>query len=107
MPENQAPWVDELRSACAASTQKAVGKRIGYSASVVNQVLKGIYPGDLVAVQRAVETELMSRTVDCPVLGDLARSACIEHQQAKARNTNPMRVQLALACPKCPHRRKP
>lgn len=102
---SESAWLDELRAVAATTTQKALGKRIGYSASVVNQVLKGSYPGDLVAVRRAVETELMSRTVDCPVLGDLSRHACVEHQLAKPRSTNPMRVQLTRACPKCPNRR--
>lgn len=100
-------WVRELREACAAkdSSQAAVARRIGYSTTVVNQVLKGTYKGDLTSVQRAVEGALMGATVECPVLGELSRQRCIEYQRAGFRITNPMRVALSRACPKCPNRR--
>lgn len=98
-------WITVLREASDATSQAAVGDKIGYSASVVNQVLKGTYKGSLKSVQKAIEGALMGATVDCPVLGSLPRQRCIEHQRAGFRITNPMRVQLARTCPTCPHRR--
>lgn len=102
-----APWIVELRDACkAARSQGVVAEKIGYSQSVVNQVLKGTYKGDLKSVQRAVEGALMGATVDCPILGDLPRQRCIENQRAGFRATNPLRVQLARTCPTCPNFRR-
>ena len=98
-------WLDELQRAAAAEGQSAVAKRIGYSTTVVCQVLKGNYKGDLSRVQRAVEGALMHATVDCPVIGDIPLQRCIEHQRGPKRYTNPMRVQLAHTCPTCPNRR--
>lgn len=92
------PWIETLRQACAGSSQAAVAKRIGYSPTVVNQVLKGGYPGDLQRVQRAVEGALMGITVDCPVIGDMPRQRCIEHQRSPFRATSHMAVQLYDAC---------
>ena len=98
-------WLDELQRAAAAEGQATVAKRIGYSTTVVCQVLRGKYKGDLSRVQRAVEGALMHATVDCPVIGDIPLQRCIEHQRAPKRFTNPMRVQLAHTCPTCPNRR--
>lgn len=98
-------WLTVLHEACAVSTQAAVAKRIGYSATVVNQVLKGAYTGDLRSVRAAVEGALMGALVDCPVVGDLPRHRCLEYQRRGFAATNPLRVALAQACPTCTHRR--
>ncbi len=94
-------WIEALRTACAASSQPAVAGRIGYSTAVVNAVLKGSYKGDLKRVQQAVEGALMGSTVDCPVLGEIPRQRCVDHQRAPFTATNPMRVQLSRTCPTC------
>jgi DNA-binding transcriptional regulator YdaS (Cro superfamily) len=91
-------WIEVLRQACAASNQPTVARRLGYSTSVVNQVLKGAYKGDLRRVQRAVEGALMGSTVECPVVGQIPRQRCVEHQRAPFRITSPTAVQLYHAC---------
>lgn len=104
-------WLHELRaqstptSASPRRSQATAATKIGYSATVVNQVLKGTYKGDLQSVQRAVEGAFMGATVECPVIGELSRERCIEYQRAAFRTTNPMRVALSRACPTCPNRR--
>jgi DNA-binding transcriptional regulator YdaS (Cro superfamily) len=104
-------WIHELRVASTPTpadprrSQATAAAKIGYSPSVVNQVLKGTYKGDLKSVQRAVEGALMGATVECPVIGELSRARCIEYQRAGFRATNPMRVALSRACPTCPNRR--
>jgi len=100
-------WIEELRAECARTSQAAAGKRIGYSAAVVNQVLRGRYKGDLRSIEQAVRGALLGETVDCPMIGEIPRHRCIEHQRRASRPaaTNPMRVQLAQACPVCPHGR--
>jgi hypothetical protein len=102
-------WIAELRIQSTPSkehperSQGAVAKRVGYSTTVINQVLKGTYQGDLSRVQRAVEGALLGATVECPVLGELARQRCIEYQRRPFTPTNPMNVALWRACPKCPN----
>ena len=98
-------WVKALRAECERSSQGRAGDLIGYSSAVVNQVLKGSYKGDLSAVEDAVRGGLMGATVDCPVIGEIPRQRCIEHQRRGYAATNPTRVQLARTCPTCPHRR--
>lgn len=102
---NTPDWLTVLRDCCHSSSQAAVAKRISYSPTVVNQVLKGVYKGDLHSVQKAVEGALMGLTVDCPVIGELPRDRCLEYQRRGFAATNPLRVTLAQACPKCPNRR--
>lgn len=98
-------WIEVLRAACEAKTQAAVAERIGYSPATVNQVLKGAYKGDLRRVEEAVRGALMGESVECPVIGDLPRQRCIEHQRRAGSfaATNPTRVQLARACKTCEH----
>lgn len=105
MAEQRPDWIKRLDEECRRTSQKAVGQRIGYSPSVVNQVLKGTYAGNLNRVQARVEGAFMGATVDCPVIGELARNRCEEYQRRKPAATNPLRVQLAIACRTCPHRR--
>ncbi|TQV63938.1 MAG: helix-turn-helix transcriptional regulator [Halothiobacillaceae bacterium] len=96
-------WIDMLREACAASSQKAVASRIGYSPATISQVLSGTYKGDMTRVQAAVEGALMQAVVECPVMGTLERHRCIEHQRSAFTPTNPMRVRLYKACRTCPN----
>lgn len=97
-------WIDVLREACAASTQSQVAERIGYSAGAVSSVLAGTYNGNLERVRQAVEGALMASTVECPVIGEMPRQRCVEHQRTPFTPTNPARVQLYRACRAgCPH----
>ncbi len=98
-------WLEVLRGACETRTQAEVAADIGYSPAVVNQVLQGKYNGDLKRVQKAVEGGLQGAMVECPVIGELPRQRCVEYQRSGKSNTNPMRVALGRACPKCKHKR--
>lgn len=97
-------WKQALAAACASMSQKDVASIIGYSESVISQVLAGKYRGDMRRVQAAIEGGLLGATVDCPVLGVIPRQQCIEHQRRPFAPTNPMRVQLWRTCPTCTHR---
>lgn len=105
MPD-KTDWLHTLGQYCKAHGQRKAADVIGYSSSVVSQVLNGKYGGDLFAVQTKVEGALMGLTVDCPVVGDLPRNRCLEYQRQAFAATNHLRVQLARTCPTCPNRRK-
>lgn len=102
-----APWIETLRQACERESQSRVAARLGYSAATVNQVLKGVYKGRLDRVQERVESVLVGgRLVDCPVLGEIPRHECLDHQGQPFAATNPQRVRLYRACRSgCPHSR--
>ncbi|WP_368565532.1 hypothetical protein [Pseudoxanthomonas sp. UTMC 1351] len=105
MQIHEPDWLDVLRAACQARKQSVVAAEIGYSATVVSQVLSGTYKGDSRAVQQKVEGALMGLTVECPVIGDLPRNRCLEYQRQPFASTNHMRVQFSRTCPTCKHRR--
>ncbi|MEJ1402534.1 MAG: XRE family transcriptional regulator [Candidatus Sedimenticola sp. (ex Thyasira tokunagai)] len=104
-------WIKALRQEAARTSQLAAATLIGYSPSVVNQVLKGTYGGenggDLKAVEESVRGAIMGATIDCPVIGEIPRNRCIDHQRRSGSfaATNPLRVQLHRHCPTCPNRR--
>lgn len=99
-------WIETLRAEAERTSQGRTAARIGYSSTVVCRVLAGDYTGDLGSVEDAVRGALMGETVECPVIGDIPRNRCIEHQRKPFSATNPMRVQLYRACrDACPNSR--
>ena len=98
-------WLKALRNECKRTSQRRVAQLIGYSPTTVSQVLSGTYNGDLNSIEQAVKGALMGATVECPVIGEIPRNRCIDHQRRAGRfaATNPLRVQLHNQCPVCPH----
>lgn len=98
-------WIDAMRTECQRTSQRHVAQLIGYSPATVSQVLNGTYNGDLSSIEQAVRGALMGATVECPVIGEIPRNRCIDHQRraGKFAATNPLRVQLHHQCPLCPH----
>lgn len=97
MPE----WIAELAAACDAASQSKVARRVGYSASVISQVLGRTYRGSLETVEQKVLGVLMNKTLICPVMGEIRRSLCVDNQR-KARagmmGSSSMRARLHKAC---------
>lgn len=107
MEEN---WMSALREACAKSTQAAVARQLGVSPSLLHQVLQGIYKGNNARVRTLVEGVLQTETFTCPVLGEVPKHKCLEHQDRdrKFATANPLKGQLYIACPSgCPHSKHP
>lgn len=100
-------WVLALAARCDdLRSQRKVGDEIGYSPGVVNQVLRNRYPGDLAKIEEKVRGRYMGKTVACPVLEEIPRDRCLQHQATKQQDigVNPTRVRLWRACRGgCPH----
>lgn len=96
-------WVRCLAEECAASSQRQVALRIKRSGSLVNQVLKNKYAGDLTAVEDVVRGIFMNGTVDCPQLGLLPSHECQDWRKKSRRfgNANALRVRMYRACNHC------
>lgn len=100
----EADWMKVLRAECKRTSQNKVADRLGISLTVVNQVLKGTYKHPTTRLEERVRGELMQETVICPVLGELSKRRCQDHQARPFATTNPTRVQLYMACRKgCKH----
>ncbi|WP_287128752.1 hypothetical protein [Candidatus Cyanaurora vandensis] len=92
---SESEWVTVLRVACAAKSQAAVARALGYSPSVINQVLKGFYRGDLGSVEAKVRALLIKESVLCPGLERVIKRAfCLEFQE-KAVKFNRGQLQAA------------
>ena len=103
-------WLSALREACAASTQAALARRLGVSATMVNQALKGTYKGDLSRLKALVEADLLAHTVDCPAIGEMPKKNCLEHQarQRPFATVNAYYAKLYRACRSgCPYSKLP
>ncbi len=99
-------WVLVLAEACRQHSQSAVAKRIDYSPAVVSSVLSNSYRGDIARVEQMVRGALMSETVACPALGDIARNVCLDWQSKPYAATSSHRAAMFHACrSNCPHSR--
>ena len=97
-------WIARLASECEATSQSAVAKRLGRSASLISTVLRSKYPGDMAAVEDIVRGALMSATVSCPVRGDMPTHVCRSWREKSKRfaGNNAERVTMYRACNRCP-----
>lgn len=101
-------WVEALALEASRTSGAAVARRISYSDAVVSSVIANKYKGRLDNVEARVSGALMGVTVDCPVLGDIARDRCIDEQGRPFSSSSSVRARLYRACRNdCPHSRMP
>lgn len=98
-------WIQTLKDECEKSSQSKVAAMLRRSSgdnfpspTVINQIIKGKYPGRTDRLQALVEGVFMNVTVECPVMGSIPSDQCIEYQARKFAATNPTRVRLYQAC---------
>lgn len=95
-------WVLALAQTCdELESQHQTAKRVKISSTAVNQVLKNKYPGNLGNVETKVRASLMTDKVNCPVLGEIGSSECLENQGRPFSSASSLKVQLWKACQKC------
>lgn len=96
-------WVLCLAAECAGTSQAQTAKRMDRSGSLVNQVLKNKYQGDLKAVEERVKGVFMSGTINCPALGSIRLHQCQDWRKKSKKfvNTNTRRVRMFRACAGC------
>ncbi|WP_370270153.1 hypothetical protein [Nioella sp.] len=97
-------WVELLALECQASSQNKVAGRMKRSPALVSTVLSRKYKGDMCAVEEIVRSTFEASSVDCPVMGPIASSACRDWQEkaAKFSNVNSLRLRMFRACNRCP-----
>ena len=96
-------WLQALARECQPpSSQRACAARLGISPATVNLVLAGKYPAKTKKVEAKVRELLMDQLRECPVLGAIAASRCLE-EQCQPYFPDPVRSALSKACPNCSH----
>lgn len=99
-------WVEALALEARRTSAAATAARIGYSGSVVSSVLANKYKGRIDHVRERVSGALMGVTVECSVLGEIARDRCIDEQSRGFSSSSSVRARLYRACRSgCPHSR--
>lgn len=101
-------WVEAMAKECASSSQSKVATRMNRSASLVSNVIRNKYPGDMSAVEDVFRGAFQAQTVDCPALGTMPSNECRDWR-VKARqfvNVNQQRVMMFRACNACPRNKK-
>lgn len=98
-------WIAALADLADREGLRGAEKRIGYSTSALSMVINGRYRnGDLGRVEEKVRGALMGVVVECPVLGEIGRNACLDWQKKPFAATSSVRVAVYRACRAgCPH----
>lgn len=95
-------WVKMLAAKCDQTSQAKVAGQLGRSPSLVNQVLKNSYSGNMDDVKARFETAF-TETIECPVLGDISGQSCLDWQGRPYSAANHLVVRMFRACQRCPH----
>ncbi|TAM37827.1 MAG: XRE family transcriptional regulator [Burkholderiaceae bacterium] len=87
----------------ATHTQAEIARRIGVSDGTISNALKGRYIGNVDRLAERIRGELLKKTVDCPILGQITSRICQDEREKPFHTANPVRVQLWRACKTCPN----
>ena len=98
------PWVVVLAGEATRHGAAAVAKKLGYSGSVVSQVLSNTYKGDLARFEAVVRGAYMGATVICPILREIGTDRCRDQQKRPFSSSSPMAARLFEACRSCSNR---
>ncbi len=99
-------WVTDMARECEKSSQMKVAKSIGRSASLINQVLKNKYLGNLSDVQSRFERANKDQKIKCPILNQISGEKCLSQQAKPYDPSNHFAVRLFRACRRCPQNLK-
>lgn len=101
-------WVKLLADECSKTSQNKVALRLKRSASLVSNVLRNKYEGDMLAVEEVVRGVYMATTTNCPALGEISTAACRDWMRTSSTfsNENSERVRMYRACRSCPRSQK-
>lgn len=96
-------WLEVLKNECDKRSIRDVAQQLSYSRTSISLALKGRYPGSTERIRTAVEQTFHVPMVQCPVLGEIKREVCVDHQAKPFSATSGLRVQLFHACKRCPY----
>jgi hypothetical protein len=97
-------WILALAERADAEGLKGAAAAVGYSGSLVSNVLAGKYQASLHNVERRVRGAFMGG-VNCPGTGDvMSTAACLDWQQKPFEPSSQLRCRMYRACRSgCPH----
>jgi len=102
-------WIEALVRACEepGSSQNKIAARAGYSGSVISQVIRKSYAGNMAKVEATLRDVVLPTVVNCPALGPIRSEDCLRHRRAAKgpHSAVPLKVMMAQACRNCPRYR--
>lgn len=101
-------WVTTLATECQRTSQSAVARRLEVSLTMVNQVLRRKYPGDMTRIEDLVCGVYLSAEVACPALGPIPAHVCRQWRDRAQTfvSINRERVLMYRACNNCPRNKQ-
>lgn len=102
--EDMPSWIADLAKECNITSQGQVARKMGRSGSMISQVLRKKYRGDMKGVEEVFRGVFQAAVVDCPALGNLPTNECRDWRD-KARSyigSNHLTVMMYKACKGCP-----
>jgi DNA-binding transcriptional regulator YdaS (Cro superfamily) len=105
LPSTVPDWALALANACDAQGRAAVARRLGYSESVLSQMLSNNYGGNVEKVSAKIRAVIMAEMMTCPAEGPMALDMCQRHQARRESDIqNGWHRRMFAACRSgCPH----
>lgn len=100
------PEIEALARACRERTAVAVAAQLGVSGALISHLLARNYPGDVALAFAKIRGAFLGEEVDCPILGPVPTTRCLDEQKRPFAATNSIRARLYHACRTCPQNRK-
>ncbi|AZB57239.1 hypothetical protein EBL89_18275 [Cereibacter sphaeroides] len=97
-------WIETLAIECGKTSQNKVAGLLDRSPTVISQLLRRKYPGNLPGLEERVRGVFQSAVVRCPALGTMPAHVCQDWRAkgAEFQTGNPLRVRMYRACRTCP-----
>jgi hypothetical protein len=104
-PDTVPDWALALAAACDAKGRAPVARSLGYSESVLSQMLSNNYGGNVAKVSAKIRAVIMAEMMDCPEEGPMKLDMCQRHQaRREADIQNGWHRRMFAACRSgCPH----
>lgn len=98
-------WINVLVQECDRTSQNSVATKLGFSPTVVSQVIRNRYPGNMAKIEANTRDVFMNAPVECPALqAKIASATCLNYRRIAEtwNHGSPFRVKMIRACRACP-----
>lgn len=95
-------YIVVLAERCDETTQRAVGRALGFHASAVSKLINRNYEAGYDELEIKIRRVLMNVGVACPTFGEIPLASCLNIRRAKPEQLDMAERNFASACARCP-----
>lgn len=94
-------YIAVLAERCDETTQRAVGRILGFHASAVSKLINRNYEAGYDELEIKIRRVLMNVPVACPTFGEIPLASCLNIRRQKPERLDMAERNFASACARC------